>query len=80
MAQILVRDLDDTLVARLKERARDNHRSLQGEVKAILEEAAAQASNAEVEAILDRWQRYWRQKGKTFSDSAELIREDRDSR
>jgi len=49
-------------------------------VKAILEEAAAQASNAEVEAILDRWQRYWRQKGRTFSDSAELIREDRDSR
>ena len=80
MAQILVRDLDDAMVARLKERARDNHRSLQGEVKAILEEAAAQASNAEVEAILDRWQRYWRQKGKTFSDSAELIREDRDSR
>jgi plasmid stability protein len=80
MAQILVRDLDDATVARLKERARDNHRSLQGEVKAILEEAAAQASNAEVEAILDRWQRYWRQKGKTFSDSAELIREDRYSR
>jgi hypothetical protein len=80
MAQILVRDLDDSLVARLKERARDNHRSLQGEVKAILEEAAAQATNAEVEAILDRWQRHWRQKGKMFSDSAELIREDRDSR
>jgi hypothetical protein len=80
MAQILVRGLDDTLVARLKERARENHRSLQREVKAILEEAAAQATNAEVEAILDKWQRHWRQKGKTFSDSAELIREDRDSR
>jgi antitoxin FitA len=80
MAQILVRGLDDALVARLKERARDNHRSLQGEVKAILEEAAGQATNAEVEAILDRWQRHWQQKGKTFSDSAELIREDRDSR
>ena len=59
---------------------RENHRSLQGEVKAILEEAAAQATKAEVEAILDKWQRYWRQKGKTFSDSAELIREDRDPR
>jgi hypothetical protein len=80
MAQILVRDLDDAVVARLKERARDNHRSLQGEVKAILEEAAGQATNAEVEAILDRWQRHWQQKGKTFSDSAELIREHRDSR
>ena len=53
-----------------------------GEVKAILEEAAAQATNAEIEAILDRWQRHWQQKGKIFSDSAELIREeeDRDSR
>ena len=80
MAQILVRGLDQALVARLTERARDNRRSLQGEVKAILEEAAAQATNAEVEAILDRWQRHWQRKGKTFSDSAELIREDRDSR
>jgi antitoxin FitA len=80
MAQILVRDLDGALVARLKQRARHNHRSLQGEVKAILEEAAAQATNAEVEAILDRWQSHWRRQGKTFSDSAELIREDRDSR
>jgi antitoxin FitA len=80
MAQILVRGLDNAVVARLKERARDNRRSLQGEVKAILEEAAAQATNAEIEAILDRWQRHWQEKGKTFSDSAELIREDRDSR
>ena len=80
MAQILVRGLDAALVARLKERARENHRSLQGEVKAILEEAAAQATNAEIVAILDKWQRYWQQKGKIFSDSAELIREDRDSR
>jgi antitoxin FitA len=80
MAQILVRSLDDALVTRLKERARENHRSLQGEVKAILEEAAAQATNAEVEAILDRWQRHWKERGKTFSESAELIREDRDSR
>lgn len=80
MAQILVRDLDEAVVVRLKERARDNHRSLQGEVKAILEEAAGQATNAEIEAILDRWQRYWQQQGKIFSDSAKLIREDRDSR
>ena len=80
MAQILVRGLDAALVARLKERARENHRSLQGEVKAILEEAAAQATSAEIEAILNRWQRYWEQKGKIFSDSAELIREDRDAR
>ena len=49
----------------------------EGEVKAILEEAAPMATKAEALAIVDRWQRYWK-KGKTFSDSAELIREDRD--
>jgi plasmid stability protein len=80
MAQILVRGLDDALVARLKERARENHRSLQGEVKAILEEAGTQATRAEAVAIVDKWQSYWKAKGKTFSDSAELIREDRDRR
>ena len=73
MAQILVRDLDEALVARLKERARQNHRSLQGEVKAILEEAAAQATEAEVEAILEKWRLRWGDR--RFSDSAELIRE-----
>jgi plasmid stability protein len=80
MAQILVRDLDDALVARLKERAKQNHRSLQGEVKAILEEAAPMATKAEVRAIADKWQRYWKEQGKTFSDSTDLIREDRDQR
>lgn len=78
MAQILVRGLDDALVARLKERAKLNHRSLQGEVKAILEEAAGQATDAEVEAILERWRRHWGER--LFSDSAELIRELRDER
>jgi antitoxin FitA len=80
MAQILVRDLDDALVARLKERAKLNRRSLQSEVKAILEEMAPMATKVEALAIVDKWQRYWEEKGKTFSDSAELIREDRDSR
>ena len=80
MAQILVRGLDDALVARLKERAKLNRRSLQSEVKAILEEMAPMATKTEALAIVDRWQRYWEEKGKTFSDSAELIREDRDSR
>jgi hypothetical protein len=38
MAQILVRDLAANVVARLKEHARQNHRTLQGEITAILEE------------------------------------------
>ena len=79
MAQILVRDLDDALVARLKERARENDRSLQGEVRAILEEAGAEAARSEALAIVDKWQRYWEVRGKTFRDSAEIIRTARDA-
>lgn len=40
MAQVLVRNLNDRVVARLKKRARTQGRSLQAEVKTILEEAA----------------------------------------
>lgn len=80
MAQILIRDLDDALVQRLKERAKRNHRSLQGEVKAILEEVARpRMSKEEMRARFERWQKYWERQGKTFSDSTELLRQDRDS-
>lgn len=76
MAQLLVRDLDPTVVARLKEQARQNHRSLQGEVKAILEQAAATATRDEALAMIDKWQRRWGDR--VFSDSTQLIREDRE--
>jgi len=41
MPALHVRNLDDALIAALMERARRNHRSLQGEVRSILEAAAA---------------------------------------
>lgn len=40
MAALHVRNLDDAVIAALKKRAASKHRSLQGEVKTILEEAA----------------------------------------
>lgn len=40
MAALLIRNLDDATVTRLKQRARRNKRSLQGEVSTILEAAA----------------------------------------
>jgi antitoxin FitA len=76
MAQLLVRDLDAKVVARLKDQARQNHRSLQGEVKAILEQAAETATRGEALAMIDKWQRRWGER--VFSDSTQLIREDRD--
>ena len=78
MAQLLVRDLDPAVVARLKEKARQNRRSLQGEVKAILEEAAARATRKEALAVIEKWQRRWGDR--VFSDSADLLRQDRDQR
>lgn len=40
MAQVLVRNLTEKVVARLKKRAEQRGRSLQAEVKEILEQAA----------------------------------------
>jgi len=40
MARIIVRNLDDDVVERLKARARDNNPSLDAEVRHILEQSA----------------------------------------
>jgi len=77
MAQVLVRDLDEKLVDRLKERAKDHGRSLQGEVKAILE-GATQYSMEEARVVAEEWRR--KLAGRIHGDSADLIREDRDRR
>ncbi len=74
MAQILVRDLDMSILERLKAQARQHGRSLQGEVKVILIEAAT-LSLREANAVSTRWQK--RLAGRVLSDSAHLIREDR---
>jgi plasmid stability protein len=47
MPAVHVRDLDDAIVAALKKRAATNRRSLQGELKLILEEAAFGRSRAQ---------------------------------
>jgi antitoxin FitA len=40
MAQILVRDLDESVVRKLKSRAKSNGRSMEAEIRTILESAA----------------------------------------
>lgn len=77
MAQILVRDLDKDVVERLKKRAREDGRSLQSEVKFILEQAAAEP-RLDMEAARTMLEEFRKRfKGRKFSDSVELIREDR---
>ena len=54
MAQVLVRDLDPAVVETLKARAADHGRSLQAELKSILETQARQVSRAEARALAAR--------------------------
>ena len=73
MPDILVRGLSEETIRRLKARAKRNGRSLQREVRAILESAAG-LSVAEALNVA----RQWREKlGRQFDDSAKPIREDR---
>ncbi len=79
MAQILVRNLDERVVERLKRRAKMQERSLQSEVKIILEQAADETTvdMATARALVDKIRQ--RFKGRKFPDTVALIREDRDT-
>lgn len=77
MAQVLVRNLNDRVVARLKKRAKTRGRSLQAEVKTILEEAAKDVPE-DFWKEADRIRKQLGHSGRKFSDSAALVREDRD--
>jgi plasmid stability protein len=74
MVQVLVRDLEAEVVARLKARAKRQGRSLQAELKEILEQASRQ-SLVDARALAARIRR--RLAGRSHSDSAELLAEDR---
>lgn len=75
MAQLLIRNLDEETINNLKVLAKKHNRSLQGEVKLVLEGYASRPTETPLE-IANRWQN--RFVGRTFSDSAELVREDRE--
>ncbi|MEH2451836.1 FitA-like ribbon-helix-helix domain-containing protein [Nostoc sp.] len=83
MAQILVEDLDPIILEKLETLAKQHGRSLQEELKHILQQAAETATHYHTsgdmeqarEAVARAQVRY---AGKIFSDSAELIREDRE--
>ena len=77
MPVVHIRDVSQATLERLKARARRNHRSLQAELKSLLEEAAdtawsgTRASATKLRKTLAR---------RAHSDSAELIALDRRAR
>jgi plasmid stability protein len=78
MAQVIIRKLDDNVVARLKQRARAKGLRLEQELREILTAAAYRPTRDEITAELDRI-RALTPKGPAI-DSTALIREGRDSR
>jgi plasmid stability protein len=76
MASLTISGLDDQLVERLKERARDNDRTPEEEVRSLIEEAVTPKSKAQLLAEADAIAALTR--GKVKVDSTDLIREDRD--
>lgn len=76
MAQVLVRGLEEAVVERLKKRAGANGRSLEAELRAVIEQAASfDVQLAETRELAAKLRR--RLAGRSFSNSAELIAEDR---
>lgn len=74
MAQILIRGLDDGIVARLKSRAETHGRSLEGEARSILESAAGFTAE-EARRVASDWQ--IRLGNRPMASSGELLAEDR---
>ncbi len=84
MTDVLVRGVSEEVLERLKRRAAANNRSLQGELQEILVRSSREEPRREVDAV--ELARKVREKiaarhgGPFETDSADLIREYRDSR
>jgi plasmid stability protein len=77
MATLTIRNLDDTVVKQLKERAKDNERSLEAEVRILLAQAAERPSPKKLRELAQKIFAMT-PKGVKQTDSTEIIREFRD--
>lgn len=72
-----IKNVPDELADKLRERARDAHRSLQGELMHILEEAIEEDRPLSIREVRERILSY---DVKTGEEAVRMIREDRDAR
>jgi antitoxin FitA len=81
VGQVVIRNIDDRVLERLKVRAMAQRKSLEQSLRELLTEAA-RPSRAELLADLERIQAMTpaRRPGVTYPTADELIREDRDTR
>ena len=76
MASVTIRNLDDDVVTKLKARAKAHNRSLEAELRVILDDAARGKSNRDFRALADRIAAMTPDVPQT--DSVDLLRELRD--
>jgi|GEM_PF-738211 len=77
MKDVLLRGLPEDVVERLKKRAEINNRSLQAELREILErEANKESIDTSINMVREIFYEY-KVEGRTFSDSAETQSEER---
>lgn len=78
MTDVLIRDVPDDSLESLKRRAEKNRRSLQQELLSIVEAAARATDHQSAGRVADVIRERLAATGRTFSDSSDLLREDRD--
>jgi len=79
MPQALIRNIDADVMAKLRDRAKKHGRSLQAELKIILDQAAREPERLTVEEFIQETAKLRKSFGaKVFPDSARLIRADRE--
>lgn len=77
MPELVIPDLDETVLRHLREQAASHGRTTAAEARRILEEAL-QPKKQEIWSQVNTLREKLAASGRTFSDSADLIREDRD--
>ncbi len=81
MGQVVIRNIDDLVLERLKARAAEQHKSLEQSLRELLTQAA-KPSRSELIAEVDRIRAMTppRKPGAHYPSAEEMVREDRDSR
>lgn len=81
MTQVVLENLNPAVIEKLQVLAFRHNRSLEDEIKAILEQVSMASEVDQKAATKEAWSRIdsarMRHAGQTFSDSVELLREDR---
>ena len=75
MASVTIRNLEESVLLKLKDRARTNRRSLEAELRVILSRAADGNGDVDLRALAERIAALT--PGVPQSDSTDLLREDR---